>query len=100
MEIDPVSLFTIVAMGLVTYATRAGGLWLMGRVTPSRRLEAWLHNIPGAVLVSIVTPLALSNGPADALAAGITGLVTARTHNLLLAIGIGVGAAWVLRQFI
>lgn len=98
MEIDPLSLATIVAMGLVTYATRAGGLWLMGRVTPSPRLEAWLHNIPGAVLVSIVTPLALSNGPADALATGVTGLVAARTHNLLLAIGIGVGAAWALRQ--
>ena len=100
METDAVSLATIVAMGMVTYATRAGGLWLMGRITPSRRLEAWLNNIPGAVLVSIVTPLALSNGPADAMSAGITGLVTARTHNLLLAIAIGMGAAWVLRQFI
>jgi uncharacterized membrane protein len=98
MEIDPLSLATILAMGLVTYATRAGGLWLMGRITPSPRLEAWLHNIPGAVLVSIVTPLALSNGPADALAAGVTGLVAARTYNLLLAIGIGIGTAWVLRQ--
>ncbi|HVG00492.1 MAG TPA: AzlD domain-containing protein [Chloroflexia bacterium] len=98
MQIDPVSLATILAMALVTYATRVGGLWLMGRVTPSPRVEAWLLNIPGAVLVSIVTPLALSNGPADALAAGLTGLVAARTHNLLLAIGVGIGAAWVLRQ--
>ena len=98
MQIDPVSLATILAMALVTYATRVGGLWLMGRVAPSPRVEAWLLNIPGAVLVSIVTPLALSNGPADALAAGLTGLVVARTHNLLLSIGTGVGAAWVLRH--
>ncbi|MEA2576384.1 MAG: hypothetical protein QOH93_3682 [Chloroflexia bacterium] len=98
MQIEPLSLVTIIAMGLVTYATRVGGLWLMGRVTPSRRLEAWLQHIPGAVLISLVTPLALSNGPADALAAGVTGLVTARTHNLLLSIGAGVAAAWVLRQ--
>lgn len=98
MQIDPLSLATISSMALVTYATRAGGLWLMGRVTPSRRVEAWLRNIPGAVLVSIVTPLALTNGPADALAAAVTALVTARTRNLLLAIIVGVAAAWVLRQ--
>lgn len=98
MQIDPLSLATILGMALVTYATRAGGLWLMGRVTPSRRVEAWLRNIPGAVLVSIVTPLALTNGPADALAAVATALVTARTRNLLLAIIFGVAAAWVLRQ--
>jgi uncharacterized membrane protein len=100
MQIDPLTLATILAMALVTYATRAGGLWLMGRVTPSPRVEAWLRNIPGAVLVSIVTPLALTNGPADALAAATTGVVAARTHNLLLAIAIGVAAAWVLRQLL
>jgi uncharacterized membrane protein len=100
MRIDPVTLATILAMALVTYATRVGGLWLMGRVASSPRVEAWLLNIPGTVLVSIVTPLAVSNGPADALAAGITGLVAARTHNLLLAIALGVGAAWVLRQLL
>ena len=98
MQLDLLSVATILAMALVTYATRAGGLWLMGRITPSYRVEAWLRNIPGAVLLSIVTPLALTNGPADALAAAATALVVARTHNLLLAIVIGVGAAWVLRQ--
>ena len=100
MQIDPLTLATILAMALVTYATRAGGLWLMGRVTPSPRVEAWLRNIPGAVLVSIVTPLALTNGPADALAAAATGVVAARTHNLLLAIVVGVASAWILRQLL
>ncbi len=53
----------------MTYLTRIGGIWLMGRVTPSPRVEAWLRNIPGAVLVAIVAPDALTHGPADALAA-------------------------------
>ncbi len=100
MQLNPVSVLTIVGMALVTYATRIGGLWLMGRVTPSPRVEAWLHNIPGAVLVAIVTPAALSNGPADALAAAATALVAARTRNLLLAIALGVAAAWALRRLL
>lgn len=98
MQLSPTSLLTILGMALVTYATRFGGLWLMGRITPSPRVEAWLRNIPGAVLVSIVTPAALTNGPADALAAVATTLVAARTRNLLLAIITGVAAAWLFRH--
>lgn len=98
MTLDPVTLLTIVGMAVVTYLTRIGGIWLMGRVTPSPRVEAWLRNIPGAVLVAIVAPDALTHGPADALAAVATVLVAARTRNLLAAIVVGVVAAWLLRQ--
>lgn len=100
MQISPTALLTILGMALVTYATRVGGLWLMGRVTPSPRVDAWLRNIPGAVLVAIVTPAALSNGPADALAAVATALIAVRTRNLLLAITLGVIAAWAFRRLL
>ena len=36
------SVLTILGMALATYATRAGGLWLMGYVKPSPRVERWL----------------------------------------------------------
>lgn len=91
-------LLTILGMGLVTYATRAGGLWLMGRIPTSPRLEAWLRQIPGAILISIVAPAALAAGPAEALASLATALVAARTRNLLLAMAVGVAAVWALRR--
>jgi uncharacterized membrane protein len=85
-------------MALVTYATRAGGLWLMGRVPMSSRVEAWLRQVPGAILVSIVAPTALARGPADALAAAATALVALRTRSLVLAMLVGVAAVWALRR--
>ena len=59
---------TILGMALVTYATRAGGFWLMGRVTPSPRLEAWLRHLPGALLAALVAPAIVAAGPAGWLA--------------------------------
>lgn len=87
---------TILGMALVTYATRAGGLWLMGRVPPSPRLDAWLRRLPGAILAAIVAPAALAGGPVTALATLATMLVMARTGNLLLAMAVGVGLVVVL----
>jgi uncharacterized membrane protein len=88
---------TILGMALVTYATRAGGFWLMGRVTPSPRLEAWLRHLPGALLAALVAPAIVAAGPAGWLAALAAGLIAARTGNVLLALGIGVAAIWALR---
>ncbi len=62
MAVDPRVLVTILLMGAVIYATRAGGLWLASRVEISGRLEAWLGFLPGAILVSIVAPTVLTSG--------------------------------------
>jgi uncharacterized membrane protein len=97
MGIEPRSLLTILGMGLVTYATRASGLWLMGYVSTTPRVEAWLRHIPGAILVAIVAPAVLASGLAQALAALATMVVMARTHNLVLAMAVGVAAVWALR---
>lgn len=97
------ALVTIVGMALVTYLTRSGGLWLMGRLTRAnggvlpRRVDAALRAIPGAILVAIVAPSALASGPAQLLAAGATALVAARTRSLVLALVVGVAAVWALR---
>jgi uncharacterized membrane protein len=98
MTHEQAALLTILGMGLVTYATRAGGLWLMGRVPSSPRLEAWLRQIPGAILVAIVAPVALTSGPAALVAALATAAVAARTRNLLLAMVVGVALVWALRS--
>ena len=100
MRDETATLAAILGMALVTYATRAGGLWLMGRVHTSPRVEMWLAHIPGAILVAIVAPAALAAGPAEALAALATALVAARTRNLVLSMLVGVAAVWALRHFL
>jgi len=98
MHNDTLALITILGMALVTYATRAGGFWLMGLVSPSPRVEAWLRQIPGAVLVAIIAPTVLASSLAETLAALAAALVALRTKNVLVAMVVGVGAVWVLRM--
>lgn len=92
------AVLAILGMALVTYLTRAGGLWLAGHVPPTRRMETFLRHVPGAVLVAIVAPAALSSGPAGALAVIATVIVAARVGNLLLAMATGVVVVWLLRN--
>jgi uncharacterized membrane protein len=91
------TLLTIVLMALVTYATRAGGLWLASRLALSERAEAWLDYIPSAILVSIVAPVVLAGGIAEALAALAVILVASRTGSLPIAMVTGVLAIVLLR---
>ena len=97
MQNDALALITIFGMALVTYATRAGGFWLMGLVTPSPRIQTWLRQIPGAVLVAIIAPTVLASSLAETFAALATALVALRTKNVLIAIIVGVASVWVLR---
>ena len=97
MALDTLTLLTIVLMALATYATRAGGLWLASRLALSERAEAWLDYIPGAILVSIVAPVVLAGGIAEALAALAVILVASRTGSLPIAMVTGVLAILLLR---
>ena len=98
MRVDAQALLAIAGMALVTYTTRAGGFWLLGRFTPSPRLEAWLGYLPGAVLVSVAAPAIANGGLAGAAAAGATVLVAWRTRNVFLSTLVGVAAIWLLRR--
>lgn len=97
MGISLITLFAIVLMALTTYATRAGGLWLASRFDLSERAGAWLDQIPGAILVSLVAPAVLTGGPAEALAALAVVIVAVRTASLPAAMVTGVVAVVVLR---
>src|SRR6266852_1208917 len=83
MKNETLTLIAIMGMALVTYATRAGGFWLMSLVTPSPRVEAWLKQIPGAVLVAIIAPTVLASSLAETLAALATVLVAKRKRILM-----------------
>jgi uncharacterized membrane protein len=97
VAIDPRILFAIILMALATYATRAGGLWLASRFDLSERAGAWLDQIPGAILVSLVAPAILMGGPIEVLAAVVVVIVSLRTGSLPAAMVIGVGTVLTLQ---
>ena len=97
MGFDRGVLLTIALMALATYSTRAGGLWLASRFDLSERAGAWLDQIPGAILVSLVAPTVLMGGPAEALAALAVVFVAVRTRSLPAAMVTGIGTVLVLR---
>lgn len=97
---DPITLLAIVLMALATYATRAGGLWLASRFDLPERAGAWLEQIPGAILISLVAPTVLTGGPAEALAALAVVLVALCTGSLPAAMVTGVGVVLILRNLL
>jgi uncharacterized membrane protein len=98
MTIHGSVLLTILLMAVATYALRAGGYWLMGRVTLSPRLEAGLVYLPGAVLTALVVPATIEAGLPGVLALGAVAVVMRRWGNLFLALVAGVAVVWLVRQ--
>jgi uncharacterized membrane protein len=96
VDVDSTTLLAIVLMALVTYATRAGGLWLASRLDLSERAEIFLDQIPGAILISLVAPVVITGGPAAWAAAAA--LVAWRTGSLLGAMVVGVACILALRS--
>jgi branched chain amino acid efflux pump len=94
------ALLAILAMAIATYATRSGGLWLMSRLPPSTWLEASLRHLPGALLISLVAPLALHDGLAGVLAGAVVAFVARRTGQILPALVVGVVLVALLRALL
>lgn len=59
---DTMVLFAIFGMAAVTYALRAGGYWVMGRVNVTPRMRRGLEALPGAIIVSTILPIILQGG--------------------------------------
>jgi uncharacterized membrane protein len=98
MTIHSEALVVILLMGIMTYSLRAGGYWLMGRVTISPRMEAALGYLPGAVITALVVPSALDAGFPGIVGVGAIALVMWRRPNLLLALIAGMGTVVLLRS--
>ncbi|WDR01429.1 AzlD domain-containing protein [Devosia algicola] len=58
---------------------------------------AWIKNIPGAVLASLVAPAIMTGNLAEALAAIATGIVFILTRSLIAAMAIGVLSVYLVR---
>ena len=96
---------TILSMGVVTYALRLSLIALLGRFEVPAIVRRALRFVPPAVLSAIILPelfqpggrLNLTLGNARLLAGLLAVLVAWRTRNVLLTVGAGMLALWVLQ---
>jgi uncharacterized membrane protein len=98
MATDAATILTILGMAAVTYATRAGGVLLMGRVPVSPRAERWLKQIPAAVITALITPEIINGGIPALVAGSITAVVAVRTKSVLAAMVTGVITTFIVRR--
>ncbi len=98
----------LIGMGVVTYAIRLSLIVLIGRVDVPPIIQRALRFVPPAVLSAIILPellrpggtLDLSFGNVRLLAGVLAAGVAWRTKNVLLTIGVGMVALWVLQVVI
>jgi uncharacterized membrane protein len=93
---SPDVLATIVAMAVVTAATRLAGLFVPAGFARGGRLKAAFQAMPVAVLAAIIAPTVLATGWAESLAA-LLAMLAAWRLPLIAVVVVGVVAAAALR---
>ncbi|NVK33910.1 MAG: AzlD domain-containing protein [Rhodobacteraceae bacterium] len=96
---DGLFLFAILCMVTTTYALRASGYWIMGRVPLTPRVRRALESLPGAIIVSTILPIALQGGIPVAVCLVVSALTMAIVRKDFVAVLFAVLAAAALRNF-
>lgn len=97
VDLDPLTVGTILAMAVATYVTKAGGLWVLDRITLSERSEAGLEALPGGIIVAILAPRLVDGDPATWVGAAAVVAVAARTDNVVVSLLVGFVVVLALR---
>lgn len=97
MNLDATTLVAILAMAVVTYATRIAGAFVADRLVLTGRAKAAFDAIPPAVLVAVIAPTALATGWAETAAAAVTAIAAVRLP-LLATVAVGVASVVALRS--
>lgn len=84
----------VLAMSVTVYLTRAGGYWLIGRVTIGPRLRRMLDALPGAIIAASVAPILVHGGLRAVLAmlAAAAAMVVVRNDFAAVLAGVAVAA--------
>ncbi|MCE8012372.1 AzlD domain-containing protein [Halomonas desiderata] len=90
------ALAAIAIMALVTYLTRAGGVFVMSRVPIGPKVERFINAMAGSVLVAVITPMAVQGdwGARLALVATLGVMLTTQKALAAIAAGIVTAALW------
>lgn len=91
------TLLLVVIMGLVTLATRWGGVFVMSFVPINYRVQQFISAMSGSVLVAVLTPLAVNGDNGARLALVSTAVVMLLVKKPLPAIAAGIVAAALVR---
>jgi len=91
------TLLQVVIMGLVTLATRWGGVFVMSFVPINYRVQQFISAMSGSVLVAVLTPLAVNGDNGARLALLSTAVVMLLVKKPLPAIAAGIVAAALVR---
>jgi uncharacterized membrane protein len=95
IERDPLTYMgALAAMTCAVYVMRAGGYWLIGRVTISPRLRRMLDTLPGAVIAATVAPILMKGGVSTSLAviAAVAAMIVVRNDFAAVVAGVGIAA--------
>ncbi len=92
------SLAVVLAMALVTLATRWGGVFVMSFVPISYRVKQFINAMSGSVLVALITPMAVAGDNGARLALLTSAIMMLTIKKPLPAIAAGVLAAALFRQ--
>ncbi|AUG51585.1 AzlD family protein [Thalassospira marina] len=95
----PEAILTIMGMAVVTYGMRLGGLLMADRLPQTGRWAHVLERLPGAVLISVWVPSALSAGLIGIIGAAGTLIAMIATRNLFAAMIAGMGLVATGRYF-
>jgi uncharacterized membrane protein len=96
MTLHWATLLAIIGMGIATYLTRVGGLFLMRFVTVRGRIKAALDALPPAILMAVIAPT-ITAGWAEALAATITAGAAVMRLPLIVVLLVGIASILLLR---
>lgn len=91
------TLLLVVIMGLVTLATRWGGVFVMSFVPINYRVQQFISAMSGSVLVAVLTPLAVNGDNGARLALLSTAVMMLLVKKPLPAIAAGIVAAALVR---
>jgi uncharacterized membrane protein len=97
--IDFPAFFTILAMSVVTYATRVSGYLLLRKRMLSPRMTKVLETIPGCVLIAVIAPAFATNNITNLIAVLAT-LLLATRFSLLPAVVGSIAITALLRYFL
>lgn len=92
-------LLIVLAIAIVTLATRWGGIYIMSFVPISYRVKQFIQAMSGSVLVAILVPMAFEGDNGARLALLTTAITMLLLKKPLPAIAAGILAAALLRQF-
>lgn len=87
----------ILVMGVVTYLTRVGGIWLVAFVPVTGKVERFLHHLSGSVLAALTVSVAFSGDAARAAGVGAACVAMLITRNALASLAVGTLFAVIVR---